>query len=261
MQILTRFARDAYAFGVILLLVISAPAVADTYGSGGLSFDTATQPDPGFNSFSTLATGINSVLYNPAALMRGGTAEVSLAFDYPLKGSAASHAYPFKITDQKITEEANIIAGVYFTDDLSDTTTFKTREASAMVSSSRGGGITSFGTAFRFTDFFAFGISRNREAAFGINAQGYHPTIAKATVNLRGMDLRDSGNGVIIRDDGYLEFYQGGFVTTSDAQVWNDFLSQEAVQYLKNNVNLETAVSGSNDFVITTASKFGPVAM
>lgn len=207
------------------------------------------------NSFSSSCRGINGVSANPAGIARSSTFEISLGLGSHINSDIRA---TLTVSDKDLGTQGDdnfFFAGLYFTDDPTDTSTneFKTRDVNGVFDYQSGGGITDLGVAFNFGDVFAFGIQRMRPSILDMNVGGYAPTIFKNTMDMRGQTV----SGLTIEGDGRAVFTGSGTSFATSVPLYKEFTYHSTDAAFSTAFAVSNQVVENQDIALTIGGKVG----
>ena len=252
-------AKLLIAFFLILLLVppsFAAGVYEGVFPHLGLSLTSPAieNPMPGFGSYySSLALGMDSVLWNPASLgyIKSAQGAISLTSLF----TAPPVNKRFEVQDERINTDTQNAAGfinaVLFTADQT-ATTLATREYDAVVKYSSSGSGVDYKQAIKVNDLFSFGITSRGNTNAALNLVGDFPATYLLDMNLNG--TRDfMGSGISVDQAGKLTYnYDVGGTTytyTSESSVWSGFLRQtqripfDVIAEARNNLQVDSPLT------------------
>ncbi len=234
----------------ILIILLSCTAYADIdfpYLNSRANIPIYEEPFSGMGSYyGSLSNGIKTVLWNPAGIMRVGTAEGS--FTFPMNLTSVSFGYTSKIDDLDMDATGNgLSTGVFFTDDPTDLTK-KQRNMNTYGGYSNSGASLVFDQTFRVNDSVGIGVRSLNPIDIELGLAGNFPMFAQYSTNYRNTTT----GGLSVDGSGFMTYTydQGGltYTYTSAQPVWNSFLEQRlrlpttAVSQFQNDMHVDRTV-------------------
>ncbi|PIS30577.1 hypothetical protein COT42_02750 [Candidatus Saganbacteria bacterium CG08_land_8_20_14_0_20_45_16] len=235
---------------VFLLVTTSVQAAVVTgtafpYARFHLTPPPQSNPFPGLGTYySTLSSGIETTLWNPASLAKIEHAQTSCSLF--MGGESVSYPRTFNSEDgsASLGDQDTFSLDYYFTGDES-VTTAATREHTAHTFFDFKNNSLNVKQSFKFNDWLALGFITQTHSGFSMDLDGAFPMIAKTSASFAGSnDI--FGSGFAINNNGYLTYTkteEGGstYNFTTTQALWSGFLNQNS------NVPLSVITQANNE--------------
>jgi len=246
---------------LLLLPNICSAAINFPYIRTLYSIPMAENPFFGIgNNFSALPLGVKTALWNPASVIKTTASEVLLlipSYDYAFQINKT-----FTLQDVNIsTGSTNITSGIFFTDDISDTTTVKTRTISGLAKYAVDTGSLAINYSMKVGSWLAVGVSKKNNFNATLATYGNFPVILSTAANFRGI-TNYQNTGITIGSDGKLSYAHtipGGasYTYTTDKPLWDGFLTQNLKVPTTTFSEIINSITINNDFVFSGAINAG----
>ena len=226
-------------------------------------------PFPGMgNNFSSLTQGIDTVMWNPAGLVKMGVSAINVGLPTPTTTPRFIKSYKvddFGFDTKSLLEEQTLISttasisiGFLFTSNPNETE-FTTREFTGTLSYATVPTGSSYKQSIMLNDWLAFGIATHGDSGYSVKIAGDLPAQLKIGLDLFNVDNLNDQFSI---KNGYLTVIYSPEVGpsinyTSAGPIWQNFLAQNQKLPLSTVINLNTELNVQSSLTLSGAAKWG----